>query len=242
MVTKEDRKKEFSERFITVLDAYGVATHGKNRFGDLAAMFEVSSKGARKWVVGESIPETTKLIEIVEKLKEKVPGLTVEWLLTGNTMFLPAYINKTLNIEDNRIEEINYRNEQLQSIVKLQKINWEQLSIFLNSDNKDKEFEIMPTNKIEVSASAFMIEIEQNHASGYVREGDIIIIDPETPLKNDCKVIALINGQAHILRYEKIEKELLYPLTGSSAIELTESLDYKIIGCLVWIVPKGRTP
>ena len=86
MVTK-DEKQAFSDRFNAILDKAGIPQKGKGRQGIVAKMFGVSDKGARKWIEGESIPQTTKLPSIIEKFKDT--GVTAEWLLTGNPAYSP---------------------------------------------------------------------------------------------------------------------------------------------------------
>lgn len=94
MVTK-DEKQAFSNRFNAILDKAGIPPKGKGRQGVLAKIFGVSDKGARKWIEGESIPSTTKLPSIVDKFK--ATGVTVEWLLTGNSAYSPDRITGELS-------------------------------------------------------------------------------------------------------------------------------------------------
>lgn len=92
MVTK-DEKEAFSKRFIAILDKANIPRKGKGRLRVLAKMFNVSDKGARKWIEGEAIPGIEKLIEIVAKLNET--GVTVEWLLTENPAYAPERIQES---------------------------------------------------------------------------------------------------------------------------------------------------
>ncbi|WP_213306054.1 helix-turn-helix domain-containing protein [Paraburkholderia sacchari] len=76
MVT--DEKIAFSERLNKVLDDVGFAPKGRGRQVQLGERMGVSQKGARKWLEGEAIPETVRLIEIAKKF-----GASFEWLATG---------------------------------------------------------------------------------------------------------------------------------------------------------------
>jgi len=76
MATNE--KLEFSKRMNIVADMLGVPPKGSNRQTLLGKMFNVSQESARKWLEGESIPQTEKCIEIAKKAK-----VGFEWLMTG---------------------------------------------------------------------------------------------------------------------------------------------------------------
>lgn len=76
MVT--DNKIEFANRLNKALDLNNVPPKGHGRQIAVAKMFHVSQKGARKWLEGESIPDTKRIPDIARRLK-----VTGEWLLTG---------------------------------------------------------------------------------------------------------------------------------------------------------------
>ncbi len=61
-----------------VADILGIPPKGNNRQTLLGKMFNVSQESARKWLTGESIPQTEKCIEIAKKAK-----VGFEWLMTG---------------------------------------------------------------------------------------------------------------------------------------------------------------
>ncbi len=72
-----DRIKEgFAKRINEAMELKGYPVRGRARV--LSKEFEVSDKGAGKWLKGESIPETSKLPLIASFL-----GVTTEWLMNG---------------------------------------------------------------------------------------------------------------------------------------------------------------
>lgn len=73
-----DEKQAFSQRMNIVADLLGIPPHGQNRQTELGKMFGVSQKGARKWLMGESIPATEKSIEIAKRA-----NVQFEWFMTG---------------------------------------------------------------------------------------------------------------------------------------------------------------
>lgn len=85
-----ENKQAFSNRLNAILDLDHIPEKGKGRQGSLAKIFDVSDKGARKWIEGESIPSLERLIDIVKEFKDT--GVTIEWLLTGNPLFHPDII------------------------------------------------------------------------------------------------------------------------------------------------------
>lgn len=79
MTTKTDKvKEEFSMRLQRAMDNKGYPVRGRARV--LSKEFQISDKGAGKWLNGDAIPETSKIPVLASFL-----GVNAEWLLTGNT-------------------------------------------------------------------------------------------------------------------------------------------------------------
>lgn len=74
MVT-DDQKRAFSERLNEALDDIRFPAKGAGRQGALGAKMGVSQKGARKWLEGEAIPATARIIEPAQWL-----NVNFEWL------------------------------------------------------------------------------------------------------------------------------------------------------------------
>jgi len=72
-----DEKAQFAERLNQACDLAGIPS-GRGRRADLARMFNVSGESARKWLSGESIPKSSRVVQIALRL-----GVNGEWLLTG---------------------------------------------------------------------------------------------------------------------------------------------------------------
>jgi len=83
MVTDHE-KAAFSARLNQVLDEAGIAPKGQGRQIQVARMFGVSQKGARKWLEGEAIPTTARLTLVTAQLH-----VSIEWLLTGRGPMRP---------------------------------------------------------------------------------------------------------------------------------------------------------
>lgn len=71
-------REKFSARLHEVLNDAPDIPVGDGRQTALARVFKVSQTATRKWLEGESIPETTRVVEICLKY-----GVSVDWLLTG---------------------------------------------------------------------------------------------------------------------------------------------------------------
>jgi hypothetical protein len=78
------RGETFAERFSRALDYAGVPS-GRQRRMIVARMFKVSGEAVRKWLAGESIPNTKRIQKMAEKL-----GVRGEWLLTGQGPMLAS--------------------------------------------------------------------------------------------------------------------------------------------------------
>ncbi|QVN18942.1 helix-turn-helix domain-containing protein [Burkholderia pyrrocinia] len=77
MVTIDERQA-FSDRLNLVLDEEGLPPKGSGRQNQLARDWGLSQKGVRKWLEGEGVPETTRLIEMAKRY-----NVSFEWLATG---------------------------------------------------------------------------------------------------------------------------------------------------------------
>ena len=74
---------EFHDRLEQACDAAGIP-EGRGRRAALARLFGVSGEAARKWLSGESIPDTKRIPKIAKHL-----GVSGEWLLTGQGPMRP---------------------------------------------------------------------------------------------------------------------------------------------------------
>jgi len=70
-------KEDFAKRINEAMDLKGYPMRGRARV--LSKEFDVSDKGAGKWLKGEAIPETSKLPLLASFL-----GVSTEWLMTGS--------------------------------------------------------------------------------------------------------------------------------------------------------------
>lgn len=79
MTIKTDRvKEEFAKRLHDAMDKKGYPVRGRARV--LSKEFQISDKGAGKWLNGDAIPETSKIPVLAAFL-----GVNAEWLLNGNS-------------------------------------------------------------------------------------------------------------------------------------------------------------
>ncbi len=85
----EKVKEEFAQRINEAMDAKGYPVRGRARI--LSKEFNISDKGAGKWLKGEAIPETSRLPGLASFLE-----VTAEWLLNGSDNNGIKIVNKTL--------------------------------------------------------------------------------------------------------------------------------------------------
>lgn len=70
-------KEDFAKRLNEAMDLKGYPVRGRARI--LSKEFDISDKGAGKWIKGEAMPETSKF-----PLLSKFLGVSAEWLLNGS--------------------------------------------------------------------------------------------------------------------------------------------------------------
>lgn len=78
MAAQDSELAAFAARLNWLCDRNGVPPKGKNRQAAVAQIFEVSQKGARKWLEGEGWPTRSRMVRIA-----LWAGCTYEWLQTG---------------------------------------------------------------------------------------------------------------------------------------------------------------
>ena len=72
---KEKKYSSFARRFNNALDHAGVP-RGRSRIPSLSQRYQVTYEAARKWLSGESIPQTSRLAAIAEDY-----GMSLAYLL-----------------------------------------------------------------------------------------------------------------------------------------------------------------
>ncbi|MFL9510762.1 hypothetical protein ACKEN5_16665 [Acinetobacter baumannii] len=92
-------KQEFAKRLHKALDAAGYPVRGRARI--LSREFNISDKGASKWLNGDAIPETSKIPHLAKFLK-----VNAEWLLTGMDLTPLAQPNQG-------IEKLEIKNKEI---------------------------------------------------------------------------------------------------------------------------------
>lgn len=100
----DHERDAFAARLNEICDDMGLPPKGDGRQVALASKFEVSQKGARKWLESESMPQTQKIIEIA-----KWANVSTEWLLSGRG-------KKRL---DEPLPPANYTSEQIARVVEV---------------------------------------------------------------------------------------------------------------------------
>lgn len=76
MVT--DTRSQFSKRLNELCDEKGLPPKGQGRQLAVARLFGVSQKGARKWLEGEAMPETSRMPKFTA-----IFDCNIDWLLAG---------------------------------------------------------------------------------------------------------------------------------------------------------------
>lgn len=228
MVTKEDDKHAFAARLIAMLDAANVAKIGDGRQGVLAKMFNISGNAARKWLNGESIPRYERILKLVDKYKET--GATVEWLVTGNPDYAPAWATTDKNPNQ------NYTNHLNEPVIKgevplvsfAQVGAWSETSFNL----RPTDGESMVKTREAVSSRAFALTVPGDSMEHEFAKGDWIIVDPGVGYAHEDYVIAR-KGSDVIFR--QIIKEgadwLLKP--ENKRYDNIPLGDYQIVGVVV---------
>jgi len=133
--------------------------------------------------------------------------------------------NSALKLRTTALHEIPY-------------VTWEELPTLLNSDNKKMEFKKMIVLE-NVTDNAFAVIISTNEHSPYAEKGESVII--ESSMETLTKICLVeMNGHYSFMRHFMQDIEYLTPVGSHRDIPITETLNYKIIGCVAFIQPPCR--
>lgn len=166
----EQARSAFSARLNEAMADAGHKPYG--RASRLAEVFGVSTKGAGKWLKGESFPETSRIKTIADWL-----GVSTEWLLSGNGQKKPSISNDQTpttklpkNVEDG---------PEIRGSVPL--ISWVQAgdyaAVVNNIEPHETELRIDVT--CQVKKHTYALRVRGDSMEPLFPDGTIIIVEPE---------------------------------------------------------------
>ncbi|MBF4248974.1 Cro/Cl family transcriptional regulator, partial [Vibrio anguillarum] len=186
MVATLNRKLEsFSERLNKACDDAGIPVRGRASYLQSNLPFKVSIAGIRKWLVGESIPDTKKLANISELL-----GVSVESLIG------PTFIQRTSQAfresSDNALHIDLQFVRKIPILSRVQAGNWAKVIV----DNEiELEWQIVTA---KVTDEAFAMRVSGNSMTNpfgppSIPDGSIVIVEPCSCPDNGKIVVATLN-------------------------------------------------
>jgi len=124
-------------------------------------------------------------------------------------------------VDNEKLQENSALKLRTTALHEIPYVTWEELPTLLNSDNKKMEFKKMIVLE-NVTDNAFAVIISTNEHSPYAEKGESVIIE----------------SSMETLTMQDIE--YLTPVGSHRDIPITETLNYKIIGCVAFIQPPCR--
>lgn len=211
---------DFSERLNTALDSKEVPPKGSGRQYAVAKMFNVSQKGARRWLEAEAFPDTKRLPAIADKL-----GVSVEWLMCGTGHPLRE---QTVEIGQ-------------EPTTKIPLLAWDKFHTWIeNKQNNTIQnyLENILLSGVPAGKNSFAIRMKGSSMEPIFPEGTVLIIDPQKALINKNYVLVhLVRENSIVFRQLLLERENKYlkslspDFIGLAPVLLNE--DDQIIGSLV---------
>jgi len=223
-----DKVKEgFAKRINEAMDLKGYPMRGRARI--LSKQFEVSDKGAGKWLKGESIPETSKLPLLASFL-----GVTTEWLLNGNSV--PVIKQK----EDPGFSNVSF---DVPTLRKIPLLDFVQAGLFcdVGYDGVNPKGESFTTYENSKPECVFSLEVAGLSMMPDFKPGDKLVVDGSKSPYPGCYVIAQ-NGshEATFKKYRVVEYDYygrevfeLVPLNPDFPTMNSSQQEIRIIGVVV---------
>ncbi|SEO13057.1 Peptidase S24-like [Acinetobacter sp. yr461] len=224
-------KQEFAKRLHKAMDAAAYPIRGRARV--LSREFNISDKGAGKWLNGDAIPETSKIPLIAYFL-----NVNSEWLLSGTgsmnkeTVTGDRYLDNNINL-DEKIEI----SEKLIPV-----ISWVAAGTWSSIDSVplDTEFdEWLPPNP-KCGKNGYGLIVKGESMSPKFEPNDRIYVNPDFPvsdLKTGDLVIVACEGENEatfkklVIETDGMYLEALNPKWHEKIIELHKGC--KLIGKVV---------
>ncbi|ENB2050586.1 Cro/Cl family transcriptional regulator [Vibrio fluvialis] len=175
----DNNLKSFSDRLNKACDKANIPLRGRARYLQERLSDKISLVGVRKWLVGESIPDTKRLPEIAD-----IVNSTVEELLGGK----PSNVISDL-IAWESPTPVRTREVPL--------ISWVQAGEFCNSETQvlPLDCETIPCPNKDASSRTFALRVVGDSMTApYGRsypEGTVIFVDPEKVAVPGQRIIAI---------------------------------------------------
>lgn len=213
MTTQTDKvKEEFAKRLHQGMDSAGYPIRGRARI--LSRQFNISDKGASKWLNGDAIPETSKIPLLATFL-----NVNAEWLLSGKGV-KSILINKD-NFQDNKSEN---------KLIPI--ISWTEAKFWSSQGSITEVEEWLPLSS-KCESHCFGLIVTGESMSPRFEPNDRIYINPDFPrkkLKTGDLVIASNKDDDEVI-FKKIVFETngiylesLNPKWRDKVIELNEKI------------------
>ncbi len=200
-----DNLKSFSDRLNKACDKAGIPVRGRAGYIQERLSTKVSLVGVRKWLVGESIPDTKRLPEIAQ-----IVDSTVEELLGGQSSNIIS-------------EPFMWEQPIRVNVMEVPLISWVQAGEFCNSETQvmPHDCDTIPCPNRDASARTFALRVVGDsmtapYGKSYP-EGTIIFVDPEKIAVPGQRVIA-VTHKGHTfkeLAEDEFGQRYLKPLNPS---------------------------
>lgn len=225
MNTPTDKiKEDFAKRLNEAMDLKGYPVRGRARA--LSKEFEISDKGASKWIKGEAIPETSKFPQL-----SKFLGVSAEWLLNGDGEALTS--------------ESSFSNVRLDTspLRKIPVLDFVQAGLFhdVGYDGLNPKGETYTTYQNAKPECVFSLEVSGLSMTPEFNPGDKLVVDASILPYPGCFVVAQ-NGshEATFKKYRAIgydehgrETFELVPLNPDFPTMNSTQQEIRIIGVVV---------
>ncbi|WP_252512235.1 LexA family protein [Acinetobacter bereziniae] len=226
-------KQEFAQRLHKAMDAVGYPSRGRARI--LSREFNISDKGAGKWLNGDAIPETSKIPLLSKFLK-----VNSEWLLSGTGLMAKDIEQDKLKKNlDNNID-IQQKIEVFGNLIPV--ISWVEAGTWTSIESipTGTEFnEWLPPNP-KCGKNGYGLIVRGESMSPKFEPNDRIYINPDfqvNDLKTGDLVIVACQGEKEatfkklVIETDGMYLEPLNPKWPEKIMELHE--DCKLIGKVV---------
>ena len=230
-----DARVAFARRLNQALDANGYPLKGQGRQTAVAKRFDVSQKGARKWLEAESIPEMKRLPAIASVL-----GVTVEWLLSGQGE-APGLVRAV-----GAMRELAAGGEKTQQELahpgKVPEVAWADAAGMSETSEPQPQVLDWIRTTAPIDRRTYALKIQGDAMAPDFPEGHYVIVEPDLPAEDgDFVIAALESDPTHaVLRKLVRDGPDRFLRALNSAYPMRPLAGFKIVGVVRELVRRFR--
>ncbi len=229
MVANQNEKAKFAQRLSQALTHANIPDD-RGRRAQVSKMFRVSTEAVRKWLAGESIPDTKRIPELAKAL-----GVRAEWLLAGVGAMIEGEMQKHELVE----HQLSGRSRHV-PVVGMARMGaegyYEEMGYPVGHGDG---FVDVPTT----DPDAYALEVKGDSMMPALRPGWLVVIEPnQAPIVGEFVMVKTKAGQVMVkeLTFDRDDEVTLSSINETHGRITLDKVDIEKIHPVAYMLPPSR--